>query len=116
MARAGVTPVFHPWKLRLAPETAYLGQIETPEPPYQIFDPEETEAHDEWGIDRIVDCREIRGNIQYKALYYGPLHDWNSNPPWQHWTDFKNAPEKILEYHKKKPNKPPAPEFFVPRA
>jgi hypothetical protein len=82
MARAGVTPVFHPWKLLLAPENAYPGQIETPEPPYQIFDTDETEAHNEWEVDKIVDCCEIRGNIQYKALYYGPWDDWNSDPPW----------------------------------
>ncbi|KAL4982469.1 hypothetical protein BDW68DRAFT_192115 [Aspergillus falconensis] len=100
MVQAGVTPVFHPWKLHLAPFDAYPGQIESPEPPYQIFDPGETEA--------------MMKNMQYKALYLGPLDDWNSNPHWQHWTDFRNAPEKILNYQKH-PEKPPAPEIFSPR-
>ena len=38
----------------------------------------------------LVDCRETTD--QYKvARFEGQWDEWNANPPWQPWTDFKNA-------------------------
>ncbi|KAL4947038.1 hypothetical protein BDW69DRAFT_199944 [Aspergillus filifer] len=114
MEEAGVTPVFHPWKLHLASDKPYPGQVEDPEVPVMIHDvDEEEEPHEEWDVQEVVDCRSIRSGIQYKALFNGQWDDWNSNPPWQPWTDFKNAREKVLEYHQRYPRKPAAPDFFT---
>jgi hypothetical protein len=113
MEEAGVTPVFHPWKLHLASNDPYPGQVEDPEPPILIQDVEDEDPHEEWEIQEVVDCRLTRSGIQYKALFNGQWDDWNSNPPWQPWTDFKNARDKVMEYHQRHPEKPPPPNFFM---
>ena len=46
MKDAGLTAVFHPWKLHLAPSNAFLGQIVEPEPAILINKNNE-EAHKE---------------------------------------------------------------------
>jgi hypothetical protein len=112
MEEAGVTPVFHPWKLHLASKDPYPGQLEDPEPPILIQDVEEEEPHEEWEIQEVVDCRTIRSGVQYKALFNGQWDDWNSNPPWQPWTDFKNARDKVMEYHQRHPEKPLPTKFL----
>jgi len=71
------------------------------------------EAHEEWQVSEIVDCRETkRYGLQYKARFTGDWDEWNASPPWQPWTDFKHAIDKILDYHDAYPNKPKPPEFF----
>lgn len=117
MINDGVTPVFHPWKLHLAPNNPYPGQRREPQPPVMITVDGETEPHPEWQVDCIVDCRETRRlGLQYKATFEGNWDEWNANPPWQPWTDFRNAPEKVLEFHNTHPDKPPPPNFFqLPR-
>ncbi|KAL4861189.1 hypothetical protein BDV12DRAFT_208302 [Aspergillus spectabilis] len=99
--------------INAAPDKPYPGQLEDPEPPVLIRDNTDPEAYEEWEIKEIVDCRINRGHYQYRAMFDGPWDDWNTNPPWQPWTDFKNAPEKILEYHYQYPHKPPPPDFFT---
>ena len=68
-------------------------------------------THEEWEILEIVDCRETRKfGVQYKAIYIGNWDEWNANPPWQPWTDFRKSIEKFLQYHKEPPRKPKVPE------
>jgi len=111
MRAAGVTPVFHPWKLHLAPTNPYPGQRHEPQPAIIVTDNDE--AHEEWQVSEIVDCRETkRYGLQYKARFTGDWDEWNASPPWQPWTDFKHAIDKILDYHDAYPNKPKPPEFF----
>ena len=112
MRAAGVTPVFHPWKLHLAPTNPYPGQAQEPQPPIIVTTDEG--AHNEWYVDEIVDCRTTkRYGIQYKARFAGNWDEWNANPPWQPWTDFEHAPEKVRQYHVAHPEKPPPPTFFT---
>lgn len=105
----GVTPIFHPWKLHLAPSDPFPGQIITPEPPTLIKSPDEEDEHEEWELLEVVDCRETRKGIEYKATYVGPYEEWNTNPPWQPWTDFMNSKDEILKFHRQNPRKPKPP-------
>jgi hypothetical protein len=114
MIAAGVTPVFHPWKLHLAPTNPYPGQVQEPQPPLLITEGSSDEQHEEWLVSEIVDCRETkRYGLQYKARFEGQWDEWNANPPWQPWTDFKHATDKVIQYHKKHRRKPPMPDYFA---
>lgn len=108
---AGVTPVFHPSRLSLA-NTGLPGQRQPPQPPIMIED--YAGVHPEWEVQDIVDCKVTpRLGTQYKATFKGNWPDWNSQPPWQPWTDFVNCPDKIIQYHREHPNKPPPPSHFT---
>jgi transposase InsO family protein len=102
LIKSGLTSIFHPWKLHLAPSNPYPGQATEPQGPILITEGlEDTEdSHEEWEVLEVVDCRETkRFGTQYKATFMGDWDDWNSKPPWQPWTDFKRAEDKILEFH-----------------
>ena len=97
-----------------APRNPYPGQNPDPQPPIMITDAGGDEPHEEWDVLDVVDCRETRKyGTQYKARFTGNWDEWNANPPWQPWTDFKHSREKALQYHRDHPNKPPAPESFL---
>jgi hypothetical protein len=67
---AGLTPIFHPSKLHLAPTNPYPGQYQDPQPPILITTGEDDKAHEEWEIDEILDCRDTKCfGVQYKATY-----------------------------------------------
>ena len=54
----------------------------------------------------VIDSRQTRRyGIQYKATYIGNWDEQNSNPPWQPYSNFKNAAEKVQEFHKAHPKK-----------
>ena len=58
----------------------------------------------------VVNSRQTRRyGVQYKAIYIGNWDEWNSNPPWQPYSDFENAVEKVREFHKAHPEKPGPP-------
>ncbi|KAI5302022.1 hypothetical protein KEM56_001126 [Ascosphaera pollenicola] len=70
--------------------------------------------HDEWEVDEIVDCRATAaGDIEYKATFKGHWPAWNSNPPWQHWSDFTNSRAKIMAFHARHPGMPQPPSHFL---
>lgn len=80
---AGLHPVFHPWKLHLAPKNPIPGQI-LPEGPPIIIEDGNGESHTEWDVLEVVDCRETkRFGLQYKATFMGNWDEWKANPPWQ---------------------------------
>jgi hypothetical protein len=56
MLNAGITPIFHPWKLHLASNNPLPGQVADPEPPVIVTDPGNPEAHEEWDVREIVNC------------------------------------------------------------
>jgi transposase InsO family protein len=120
LERAGLTPIFHPSKLHLAPTNPYPGQYQDPQPPILITTGDaDDDGHEEWEIDEILDCRATkRFGVQYKATYRGHWDQWNAAPPWQPWTDFKLAAERIKDFHAAHPDKPRAPSYFdaVPTA
>ena len=104
MKDAGLTAIFHPWKLHLAPNNPVLGEILEPGPPILIESGDK--AHNEWEVLEVVDLRQTkRHGIQYKATYMGNWDEWNSNPPWQLYSDFENATEKIRQFHGAYPTK-----------
>ena len=51
MKEARLTPVFHPWKLHLAPSDPYPGQVLKPSPLIQVGD----DDHDKWEVLEVVD-------------------------------------------------------------
>lgn len=108
---AGHCDLFSPDKLTLASGKPFPNQNEPPPEPEVVEDSEG--LHDEWAVKDIVDCRLFRGNVQYKATYEGNWDEWNSNPPWQDWTDFEHSADKILAFHSRHPRKPSPPEFFL---
>ena len=114
LKQAGLTPIFHPWKLHLAPADPFPGQVVKPGPSIMIQDDTELTPHEEYEILEIVDCRESKKyGIQYKATYIGSWDDWNANPPWQPWTDFVNSKEEITKFHADNREKPAAPTELI---
>lgn len=60
MQEKGISNVFHPWKLHLAPDNPYPRQVQELGPVYIIFDDDEEEAYAEWEVLEVVDCRNSR--------------------------------------------------------
>jgi len=90
LEKSGLTPIFHPWKLHLAPSDPYPGQELEPQGPILITENPDNSDESEWEVLEVVDCRKTkRFGIQYKATFVGNWDEWNSNPPWQPWSDFK---------------------------
>lgn len=113
LKQSGLHSVFHPWKLHLAANNPIPGQILSEESSLVIKD-EEGKSHEEYDVLEVVDCRETkRFGLQYKATFMGNWNEWNANSPWQPWTDFLNAPDKVLRYHEKNPSKSEAPDEFM---
>lgn len=113
LRKAGLTPIFHPWKLHLAPSDPFPGQVLTPDPPMLMTSAGEDGEHEEWELLEIVDCRKTRKGVEYKATYVGPYEEWNTNPPWQIWTDFMNSKDSVLRFHRENPDKPKPPAELV---
>ena len=68
----------------------------------------------EWEVLEVVNCRKTkRLGIQYKATFVENWDEWNSIPPWQPWTDFEYAEDKILEFHRLYLDKPAPPDYFL---
>ena len=110
---AGITPIFHPWKLHLAPNSPFPGQILPLGPPIKVSAENDNKAHKEWKVLKVVDCQKIkRYGIQYKATYVGNWNAWNGSPPWQLWIDFERSMDKVHKFHHTHPRKPqPSPEL-----
>ena len=70
MKDAGLTAIFHPWKLHLAPNDVFPGQILESGLPILIESGDK--AHDKWKVLEVVDSRQTkRYGIQYKTIYMG---------------------------------------------
>ena len=55
MKDAGLTPVFYPWKLHLAPSDPFAGQILEPGLPILVSSSDGSKVH-EWEVLEVVDC------------------------------------------------------------
>lgn len=63
MKDAGLTPIFHPWKMHLASDNAFPGQVLPPGPPVLISaedDERNQENHEEWEVLEVVDYRKTK--------------------------------------------------------
>ena len=111
---AGFTPIFHSWKLHLAPNNPFPEQILPPDPPIKISAKNDNDkAYEEWEVLEVVDCCKTKQyRVQYKATYIGNWDEWNAAPLWQSWTDFEESRDKIHKFHCTHPQKlqpPPKP-------
>ena len=58
---AGLTPIFHPWKLHFALNSLFLGQILPPGPLIKISaEDDNNNTHKEWEVLKVVDCRQTK--------------------------------------------------------
>ena len=59
---AGLTPIFHPWKMHFALDDAFPSQILPPGPPIKISaeDDKNHKVHKEWKVLEVVDCRQTK--------------------------------------------------------
>ena len=72
MRDAGLTSVFHLWKLHLAPTDPFPGQILEPGPPVIVSSSSGDKAHEEWEVLEVVDSQKNKKyGVQYKATYMG---------------------------------------------
>ncbi|KAJ6110208.1 gag/polymerase/env polyprotein [Penicillium sp. IBT 16267x] len=91
--------VFSPDKLRRVAKSAPLiGQIADPALPIEVNDQQE------WEVNEIVDVRLRYRKLQYKARWIGIEDD-----DWYPAGDFKNAPDKLMAFHKRYPELPGPP-------
>ncbi len=96
-----VHPVFAPEKLRLAHKTDPLpNQIPDPKPPEVVND------DIEWEVEEIVAVRLHYRKLQYRAKWIGNEDDHK----WYPAADFKNAPEKLMAFHRRYPDLPGPPK------
>ena len=71
MKNAELTCIFHLWKLHLAPNSLFPGQILKFGLPI-IFSSSNSETHNKWKVLEVVDLRQTkRYGLQYKATYMG---------------------------------------------
>ena len=90
-----IHPVFHVNLLEpMAYDSPIPGHI-IPEPP-----PVEIEGSPEWEVAEVLDSRHYRRQLQY-------LIRWEvyEEPTWQPHFDLENAPERILDFHQRFPDK-----------
>ena len=60
MRDAGLTPVFHLWKLHLAPTHPFPRQILEPGPLVLVSSSDKNKAHEEWEVLEVVDLRKTK--------------------------------------------------------
>lgn len=81
MQNKGLFNVFHPWKLHLAPDNPYPGQVQEPGPAIMIWDDDDEAPHEEWEVLEIVGHGGSAKNRSYRATYTPGWDDWNAAPP-----------------------------------
>jgi transposase InsO family protein len=95
-----VHPVFSPNKLRSAAKTDPLpGQIGDAPLPVEVNDQQE------WEVEEIIDVRLHYRKLQYKVRWTG----CDSDDDWYPASDFKNAAQKLADFHDKYPDRPGPP-------
>ena len=70
---ADLTLIFHLWKLHLAPNSPFPGQILLLGPPIEVSaENDNNKAHKKWKVLEVVNCRQTKQyKVQYKTTYIG---------------------------------------------
>jgi len=92
-----VHPVFHVSLLEPYRESVFPGRVQDPPPSIEI------ENHEEYEVEKILDSRRRRGNLEYFVHWSG--YDINERT-WEAAENLANAPEKVQEFHQRYPHKP----------
>jgi hypothetical protein len=92
-----VHPVFHVSLLESYRESAFPGRVQGPPPSIEI------ENHEEYEVEKVLDSRRRRGNLEYFVHWSG--YDINERT-WEAAENLANAPEKVQEFHQRYPHKP----------
>ena len=80
---AGLTSIFHSWKIHLTPNNPFPGQILLPGPSIEISAKNDNKAHKKWKVLEVVDCRQTKQyKVQYKVKYIGNWDAWNASSLW----------------------------------
>ena len=91
-------PVFHISLLEPTASTEPIPGYQQPAPPPVIINEQQ-----EWEVEKIVDSRQYRGQIQYRVKWTG-FHD--PDKTWYPARNFDNAPAAIQLFHEEYPAKP----------
>ena len=109
-----LTPVFHPWNLHLTPSDLFPRQVLEPGLSVLVSSSNKNKAHKKWEVFEMVNSQKTKKyGVQYKATYANNWDNWNSNPPWQPYSNFENSKHKIRVFHKAYPQKPGPPSELV---
>jgi hypothetical protein len=93
---------FHADRLRKYPNSPLPGQ-DYERPTGEIVDP--ALGEEEFEVDKILTSK-----LRYRKLYYQvSWKGWDPDSEWYLAENFKNAPEKLSEYHERNPDKPGPP-------
>lgn len=95
--------VFHARYLRKAADDPLPGQI-LPQP-----DPVNIVGDDEWEVDKILDVKLLRNKLKYCAKWLG----WDDDPQYYPASNFKTAPNKLMEFHLEHQDKPGPPKYLL---
>jgi len=93
-------PVFNVVKLSPAPDDLIVGRCRNLPLPPELVDGEE-----EYVVEKILNSRMFRRKLQYLVKWEGYGIEGNT---WEYSENLNHAPEKVTEFHTKKPGAPSA--------
>jgi len=97
-ATAKLHPVFHISLLEPTASTKPIPGHQQPPPPPVII-----REQQEWEVEKILDSRRNRNQIQYRVKWTG-FHDRDRT--WYPARNFENSPDTIQRFHEEYPEKP----------
>jgi len=102
VATVRIHPVFHISLLEPTASTEPIpGHQQTPPPPVVI------QEQQEWEVEKILNSRHHRNQIQYRVKWTG-FHE--PDRTWYPVRNFENSPDLIRQFHEEYPEKP-APQL-----
>jgi len=97
-ATVKIHPIFHISLLELTASTEPIPGHQQPPPPSVII-----QKQQEWEVEKILDSRRHRNQIQYRVKWTG-FHD--PDRTWYPARNFEISPDLIHQFHEEYPEKP----------